>query len=422
MIFIFQSDMAFLYNIGISAYTLAIRLASPFNEKASLWVKGRKKIRERIGTVKKGGHPLVWFHAASLGEFEQGRPVMEALKKALPEVRILLTFFSPSGYEIRKNYAGADFIFYLPADTPRNARHFIRSVRPDAAVFVKYEYWYNYLNQLHRQHIPIYLISAIFRKEQPFFRKWGGLHRKMLHFFTRLFIQDEESARLLSSIGVESFEQTGDTRFDRVKQIADAARTIETVEKFLNGSPAVVCGSTWPPDEDLLLDYINRDESAFKWIIAPHEIGESHIKSILDKCKKRTVWYSQENSDLSEAKVLIIDCIGLLSSIYRYGQIAYIGGGFGSGIHNTLEAAVYGIPVIFGPRYRKFNEAVRLIQTGGAFSIQNQTELDEVLDTLLQDDAITKTAGRKALEYVDSQLGATDVIMKFISSSLSASR
>lgn len=422
MIFIFQSDMAFLYNIGISAYTLAIRLASPFNEKASLWVKGRKKIRERIGAVKKGGHPLVWFHAASLGEFEQGRPVMEALKKALPEVRILLTFFSPSGYEIRKNYAGADFIFYLPADTPRNARHFIRSVRPDAAVFVKYEYWYNYLNQLHRQHIPIYLISAIFRKEQPFFRKWGGLHRKMLHFFTRLFIQDEESARLLSSIGIEAFEQTGDTRFDRVKQIADAARTIESVEKFLNGSPAVVCGSTWSPDEDLLLDYINRDESAFKWIIAPHEIGESHIKSILDKCKKRAVRYSQENSDLSEAKVLIIDCIGLLSSIYRYGQIAYIGGGFGAGIHNTLEAAVYGIPVIFGPRYRKFNEAVRLIQTGGAFSIQNQTELDEVLDTLLRDDAITKTAGRKALEYVDSQLGATDVIMKFISSSLSASR
>ena len=422
MIFIFQSDMAFFYNIGISAYTLAIRLASPFNEKASLWVKGRKNIRERIGGVEKEDHPLVWFHAASLGEFEQGRPVMEALKKARPEVRILLTFFSPSGYEIRKNYTGADFIFYLTADTPRNARHFIRSVQPDAAVFVKYEYWYNYLHQLHKQHIPTYLISAIFRKEQPFFRRWGGLHRKMLRFFTHLFIQDEESARLLSSIGVQNFEQTGDTRFDRVKQIADAARNIGIVERFLNGSPAVVCGSTWPPDEDLLLDYINRDESGFKWIIAPHEIGESHIKNILEKCKACAVRYSQEGSDLSEAKVLIVDCIGLLSSVYRYGQIAYIGGGFGAGIHNTLEAAVYGIPVIFGPRYRKFNEAVRLIQTGGAFSIQNKTELDELLDTLLRNEAITKTAGQKALEYVDSQLGSPDVIMKFISSSLSTSR
>lgn len=414
MIFIFQSDMAFLYNIGIHAYTLAIRLAAPFNEKASLWIKGRKNIREHIGRIEKGKHRLVWFHAASLGEFEQGRPVMEALKKAQPDVRIVLTFFSPSGYEIRKNYAGADYIFYLPADTPRNARHFIEAVQPDAAVFIKYEYWYNYLNQLHKQHIPTYLISAIFRKEQPFFKKWGGLHRKMLHFFTRLFIQDEESARLLSSIGIDTFEQTGDTRFDRVKQIADAARDIEKIEKFLNGAPAVVCGSTWPPDEELLLDYINRDNSPFKWIIAPHEIGENRIADILGKCNPRALRYTQDEADLPEAKVLIIDCIGLLSSAYRYGKIAYIGGGFGAGIHNTLEAAVYGIPVIFGPRYRKFNEAVSLIRTGGAFSIQNKTELEELLDTLLRNQAITETAGQHALEYVNSRLGATDVIMKHL--------
>lgn len=406
--------MAFLYNIGIRTYTLAIRLASPFNEKAALWIKGRKNIQKKISTVNKGSHRLVWFHAASLGEFEQGRPVMEALKKEQPDTRILLTFFSPSGYEIRKNYAGADYIYYLPADTPRNARHFIESVQPDAAVFVKYEYWYNYLNQLNKRHIPTYLISAIFRKEQPFFKTWGGLHRKMLHFFTRMFIQDEESARLLSSIGIQAFEQTGDTRFDRVKQIADTAQDIDKVAHFLNGAPAVVCGSTWPPDEELLLDYINRDNTDFKWIIAPHEIGENHIRTILGKCQKKVIRYTQDEAGETDAKVLIIDCIGLLSSIYRYGKIAYIGGGFGIGIHNTLEAAVYGIPVIFGPRYQKFNEAVRLIQQGGAFSIHNKTELDELLDSLLQDQAITETAGRQALAYVNSQLGATAIIMKYL--------
>ncbi len=406
--------MAFFYNLGIRAYTLAIRLASPFNEKAALWIKGRKNIQKKISTVTKGSHRLVWFHAASLGEFEQGRPVMEALKKEQPDTRILLTFFSPSGYEIRKNYAGADYIYYLPADTPRNARHFIESVQPDAAVFVKYEYWYNYLNQLNKRHIPTYLISAIFRKEQPFFKTWGGLHRKMLHFFTRMFIQDEESARLLSSIGIQAFEQTGDTRFDRVKQIADTAQDIDKVTHFLNGAPAVVCGSTWPPDEELLLDYINRDNTNFKWIIAPHEIGENHIRTILGKCQKKVIRYTQDEAGETDAKVLIIDCIGLLSSIYRYGKIAYIGGGFGVGIHNTLEAAVYGIPVIFGPRYQKFNEAVRLIQHGGAFSIHNKTELDELLDSLLQDQAITETAGRQALAYVNSQLGATAIIMKYL--------
>ncbi len=406
--------MAFLYNIGIRTYTLAIRLASPFNEKAALWIKGRKNIQKKISTVNKGSHRLVWFHAASLGEFEQGRPVMEALKKEQPDTRILLTFFSPSGYEIRKNYAGADYIYYLPADTPRNARHFIESVQPDAAVFVKYEYWYNYLNQLNKRHIPTYLISAIFRKEQPFFKTWGGLHRKMLHFFTRMFIQDEESARLLSSIGIQAFEQTGDTRFDRVKQIADTAQDIDKVTHFLNGAPAVVCGSTWPPDEELLLDYINRDNTNLKWIIAPHEIGENHIRTILGKCQKKVIRYTQDEAGETDAKVLIIDCIGLLSSIYRYGKIAYIGGGFGVGIHNTLEAAVYGIPVIFGPRYQKFNEAVRLIQQGGAFNIHNKTELDELLDSLLQDQAITETAGRQALAYVNSQLGATAIIMKYL--------
>ena len=406
--------MALFYNIGISAYTTAIRLAAPFNEKASLWVKGRKNIREKIDQTPRSKERLVWFHAASLGEFEQGRPVMEALKKEEPETKILLTFFSPSGYEIRKNYNGADYILYLPADTPGNARHFVRHFHPDAAVFVKYEFWHNYLYELHKQHIPTYLISSIFRPEQPFFKSWGGLHRRMLGYFSRLFVQDEESVSLLKNIGIQNTELTGDTRFDRVKQIAGSAKVIEKVERFCNGAPAVVCGSTWPPDEELLINYINSYNGTYKWIITPHEIGEGHIKAILEKCKKKAVRYTDEQADISKADVLIIDCIGLLSSIYRYGTIAYIGGGFGVGIHNTLEAAVYGIPVIFGPKYQKFNEAVNLIKEGGAFSIKNGEELNELLNTLTGNSGITEAAGKQALKYVDSQLGATQTIMKYL--------
>ncbi len=404
--------MSIFYNAGIRGYQLAVRLAAPFNEKAALWVKGRKNIRKQIAQIQRKGERLVWFHAASLGEFEQGRPVMEALKAAEPSTRILLTFFSPSGYEIRKNYAGADYILYLPSDTPGNARFFVEQLKPDAAVFIKYEFWYNYLHELYKNHIPVYLISAIFRPGQPFFKSWGTLHRRMLGFFNRLFVQDEESVQLLDSIGIRNAQRTGDTRFDRVKQIAGAAKEIEKVKLFCNGLPAVVCGSTWPPDEDILLDYINNDNSAYKWIITPHEIGESHIKAILEKCKKKVVRYTDKNASLADYEVLIVDYIGLLSSIYRYGQISYIGGGFGVGIHNTLEAAVYGIPVIFGPKYQKFKEAVSLIREGGAFSISNGEQLREVLNSLIQTPAIAETAGQKALNYVDSQLGATEIIVK----------
>lgn len=403
--------MAFLYNIGIRAYGLGIKLAAPFNEKASLLSKGRKQTRKQIKEFKRGKERLVWFHAASLGEFEQGRPVMERLREKEPNTKILLTFFSPSGYEIRKNYTGADYIYYLPGDTPGNAARFIKTFRPDAAVFVKYEFWYNYLNELHRNHIPVYLISAIFRPEQPFFKNWGGLHRKMLTFFDRLFVQDGQSVELLKNIGITRTHLTGDTRFDRVKQIADAAKDIETVRLFCNGHPSMVCGSTWPPDEDILMDYINHYSREYKWILAPHEIGESHIKAIMEKCQKKIARYTQAPTNLSEYDVLIIDCIGLLSSVYRYGNISYIGGGFGVGIHNTLEAAVYGIPVIFGPKYHKFNEAITLIKEGGGFSINNGTELKELLDSLISNPTITQTAGEKALAYVKSQLGATSIIL-----------
>lgn len=307
--------MAFLYNIGIQAYHLAIQLAAPFNEKAALLHKGRKEVWKKAAGIQRGEGRLVWFHAASLGEFEQGRPVIEALKAAEPATQILLTFFSPSGYEIRKNYTGADYILYLPGDTRRNAVRLIEKFRPDAAVFIKYEFWFHYLNELNKRNIPVYLISAIFRPNQPFFKSWGKLHRRMLGCFKELFVQDGQSVELLKSIGIKNVRLTGDTRFDRVKQIAENAKQIVKVEQFCDGRPAIVCGSTWPPDEEILLEYINCHPDGYKWIIVPHEIGENHIKAILDKCRKKVARYTSENTDLADKEVLIIDCIGLLSSI-----------------------------------------------------------------------------------------------------------
>ena len=410
--------MTIFYNAGIRLYNLAICLASPFNEKAALLSKGRKEVRKKIREIQRGPERLIWFHAASLGEFEQGRPVMENLRKTEPGTKILLTFFSPSGYEIRKNYNGADYVLYLPVDTRRNAIRFIDHFKPDAAVFIKYEFWYHYLHELYKRQIPVYLISAIFRPNQPFFKSWGTLHRQMLKFFKELFVQDEQSVQLLESIGIKNARLTGDTRFDRVKQIADAAQDIEKVARFCGQQPAVVCGSTWPPDEEFLIGYINQYTGHYKWILTPHEIGENHIKAILEKCQKKVVRYTDEKADFANSEVLIIDCIGLLSAIYRYGKIAYIGGGFGVGIHNTLEAAVYGIPVIFGPKYQKFNEAISLIREGGAFSISDGNQLKEVLNSLIESPAIAETAGQKALDYVNSQLGATEIICRELQNKL----
>lgn len=404
--------MSTLYNIGIIAYVLAIRIAAPFHKKASLWVKGRKNIWNKIEAIDRGNKRLVWFHAASLGEFEQGRPVMEALKQKEPETQILLTFFSPSGYEIRKNYDGADHVLYLPADTPANARRFVEILRPDAAVFVKYEYWYNYLKQLHQHQTPTYVISAIFRKSQPFFKPWGSLHRKMLGFFTRIYVQDEQSVELLQSIHVSQVEQAGDTRFDRVWKSSISPEDLDKVERFRGLSMLAVCGSTWPADEDLLMTYINAYSGDFKWVIAPHEIGENHLQSIIAKCKKTIVRYTDDDADFEHADVLLMDCIGLLSSVYRYGRIAYIGGGFGAGIHNVLEAAVYSMPVIFGIKYKKFKEAVDLVKEHGAFSIGDIGQLTEVLNVFTQSFLIRNSIGLNAIAYVERQTGATNIIIQ----------
>ena len=405
----------FFYNIGIWAYQFGIKMVAPFHAKANLWVKGRRDLLHKIASIKRGEERLVWFHAASLGEFEQGRPVMEKLRELEPNTKIVLTFFSPSGYEIRKNYTGADYIFYLPMDTPANVQRFLKIIRPDAAVFVKYEYWYNYLSYLHKLCIPTYLISAIFRSEQPFFKKWGFMYRAMLQFFTKIYVQDEESVERLQTIGITHVEKIGDTRFDRVKQIADIAKRIEKVEKFSDSRQVIVCGSTWPADEEIIIKYINHDTSGYKWILVPHEIEESHILAILEKCKKSCARYTDETTDIEKCDVLVVDAIGFLSSIYRYGSIAYIGGGFGKGIHNTLEAAIYGIPVVFGPKYLKFKEAVELIAQGGGFSIKNEKEFFSLFDSLINTPAITQTAGQSASKYVNSQLGATDVIIPTLS-------
>ncbi|MBP3420582.1 MAG: 3-deoxy-D-manno-octulosonic acid transferase [Marinifilaceae bacterium] len=410
--------MKLIYTIGIALYGLAIRVASPFNKKAKLLLDGRGRTKRILAgkandvMVNTGNEKWVWFHAASLGEFEQGRPVIEELKKREPDTKIVLTFFSPSGYEIRKNYAVADAILYLPADNRKNAMAFLDAYKPSAAVIVKYEYWYNFLTELKRRGVPAYLISAIFLPTQPFFKWWGGMYREMLGCFTKLFVQDEESLDLLNKIGVKHAVVTGDTRFDRVEQIATEAKSIPQVEKFLNGADSVVCGSTWGPDEENLFAYINSYDGDFKWIIAPHEIGEGHISKILSLCKKPVARITAMPENVADCKVLIVDCIGMLSAIYRYGSVSYIGGGFGVGIHNTLEAAVYGVPVIFGPNHKKFREALGLITEGGAFTYSEPSELAELLNTLLVKPEITKAAGMSARKYVESQLGATPLIVE----------
>ena len=407
-----------LYKLGIYIYDILIRFASPFNSKAKLLLNGRKRTLAELKNTKPCKDKLYWFHVASLGEFEQGRPLIEKLKADKPEIKILLTFFSPSGYEMRKNYELADYVLYLPADTKRNAVKLIHSFKPSAAIFIKYEFWYYYLHELYVSNIPTYLIAAKFLPNQVFFKSWGGFFRKMLNFFTHIYVQDEASYQLIELLTKAKVYKSGDTRFDRVAQIAQSAKKLDIIENFCCDKPTMVCGSTWPADEEKLFAFINEYRGTYKWIIAPHEIGEGHIKSIESKCKKSYILYSKILSDgitdISSYDVLIIDIIGILSSVYRYANIAYIGGGFGVGIHNTLEAAVYGLPIVFGPNYKRFNEAAELIDSGAAKSIGSKEELNLLLDSLVNNESLIKDMGSKAAEYVKSNLGATDLISKQI--------
>lgn len=410
-----------MYSLAIHFYAFIIALISPFHKKARIMRLGQWKtnsiLREKIDRNAK----YIWFHASSLGEFEQGRPMMEKIKAEHPEYKILLTFFSPSGYEVRKNYNGADVICYLPFDTPYRVKKFLNLANPSIAVFIKYEFWGNYLQELKHRNIPVYIISSIFRRDQLFFQWFGYPYRKMLYCFTHLFVQDDRSAALLKEFGITNVTVTGDTRFDRVLDVRNQARELSPVEHFVceGGKEkrlTLVAGSSWPQDEEILIPDFN-EHPEMKLIIAPHEIHREHLMYIESLLKRPSVRLSDvfHDQSLAEGKdCLIVDSFGLLSSIYRYGTIAYIGGGFGAGIHNTLEAAVYGIPVLFGPKYHKFKEAKDLIKVGGGFSVSDKQSFCEKMDELLTYHEVLEAAGESAGQFVNGNAGATDKILRII--------
>jgi 3-deoxy-D-manno-octulosonic-acid transferase len=404
-----------MYNLIIYLYQLGVAVASLFSEKVGKMWRGE---RDAFRVLKEKVDPnarYVWFHAASLGEFEQGRPLMEELRRQHPEMKILLTFFSPSGYEVRKNYTGADIICYLPLDTITNARRFLRIIRPEMAFFIKYEFWYNYLHILKHRGVPVYSVSSIFREGQVFFRWYGRQYGKVLSCFTHFYVQNETSRQLLASIGLTNVTITGDTRFDRVLQIKEQAKQLPIVERFVDGCPNVfVAGSSWPPDEEIFIRYLS-GQTNWKLVIAPHVIGEDHLKSILSLLKGKTVirytLAEQQTEALAKADVLIIDCFGLLSSIYHYGTVTYVGGGFGVGIHNVLEAAVWDVPVIFGPNNEKFQEALELKAAGGGFDMQDYDGFVRLMDRFASDPDFLREAGKKAGTYVKGRAGATQLIL-----------
>ena len=402
-----------MYNIVIYIYLIGVAIASCFNKKVKkMWAGERqaiKVLREKVDPNAR----YIWFHAASLGEFEQGRPLMEYLRKTHPEYKILLTFFSPSGYEVRKNYEGADIICYLPLDTIRNARRFLRAIKPVMAFFIKYEFWYNYLHILQHRGVPTYSVSSIFRPDQIFFQWYGKDYGRVLKCFTHFFVQNIESKNLLGKLDIHDVEVVGDTRFDRVLQIKEASKQLPIVEKFTeNISKVFIAGSSWLPDEEVFLKYFNLHKD-WKLIVAPHVIGEDHLAQIFELLKgRRVVRYTEATEEnVKDAEVLIIDCFGLLSSIYHYGTISYVGGGFGVGIHNVLEAAVWDIPVIFGPNNKRFQEAQGLIMAGGGFEINDYQSFRDLMMRFETDEMFLQTSKKHAGEFVKGRAGATEKIM-----------
>jgi len=436
--------MVILYRVIIFVYYQLIRLAALFNKKAGKWVEGRKDLFQEIAEEVDSDQRHTWFHFASLGEFEQGRSVLEQYKKEWPEHLIVVTFYSPSGYEIRKNYSLADHVFYLPADTPGNARRFLALINPEKAFFTKYDYWYFFFRELHERKIPLYMVSSIYRKDQVFFKWYGGFFRKMLDFVSHFFVQNQESVHLLQQVGFKNITLAGDTRFDRVVKVAEMVRELPIVSFFATGHRVLVAGSTWSQDVEKLQAF-HQVFSEWKIIIAPHEVNESSIRETRELFPEGILYSElsnymhkqqlqvenhrknqidmdlvyQNTSTLSDhieehkSPILIMDNVGMLSSLYGYGDIAYIGGGFGNGIHNTLEAAAYGMPVLFGPRYHKFQEAKDLIQAKAAFSINDERELILVMEELM-DYEVRLEAGKRAVGYVNQQAGATARIMDFL--------
>lgn len=403
------------YNFIIHLLAILYRIAALFNYKAKQFVNGRRDIFNKISLVLKSHQSqLAWIHCASLGEFEQGRPIIEALKKERKNTKVLLTFFSPSGYEIRKNYEFADYVFYLPWDTPRNAKKFIEITKPSLAIFVKYEFWYNYSSELKKKNIPLLSVSCILRPEQAFFKSYGFIFRKILHNFDHFFVQNQETKKLLSSIGIKS-TLAGDTRFDRVLQIIQSTEEIGLAKKFKNDQKLLVAGSCWSEDIDVLIPVINTNQYNLKFIIAPHEITEAFISSIETSLQVKSVRYSKASEDsIADSSVLIIDNIGMLSRLYRYGEVAYVGGGFGAGLHNILEAACYGVPIFFGNKnYQKYQEAKELIMRGGAFEISGYSEFKAKYELLNNRPENFLLACEVTKGYVEENIGATKKIMEY---------
>ncbi len=409
--------MHIIYNLLIYLASFALRIVALFSKKMKLFVDGRKDVLDIIDQNISTSDKTIWFHCASLGEFEQGVPIIEEVKKAKPDHKIIISFFSPSGYEIKKNTSLAEVVVYLPMDTPLNAKRFIDALHPALAIFVKYEFWPNYLLQLKRKNIPTLLVSGVFRENQIFFKSYGGFMRKALNSFSHFFLQEENSIKLLNDIGFKNTTLSGDTRFDRVSHQIEMDNTLNFAKEFKGDALCVVCGSTWPEDEAVLLDYINSAPNNVKFIIAPHKIEQSKIKAFTEKLyKHKVILHSQKDDvNLAEYTVLIIDCIGLLTKLYSYADIAYVGGAMGkTGLHNILEPATFGVPIIIGKNYNEFPEAIRLRNLAGLFSISNSKELSDVLTKLVSDENYRKKTGMISGHFVNSNTGATNKVMDYI--------
>lgn len=403
-----------MYQVAIYLYLCGVAVASIFSKKVKKMWKGERQTLDILKSKVNPNHQYIWFHAASLGEFEQGRPLIERIRTDYPEYKILLTFFSPSGYEVRKNYEHADIVCYLPIDTIRNARRFLRTVRPCMAFFIKYEFWYNYLHILKHRNVPVYSVSSIFREHQFFFRWYGKSYAGVLRCFTHFFVQNEKSKHLLHTIGIDTVDVVGDTRFDRVLQIKEKAQKLPIVEAFKADKKVFVAGSSWAPDEDIFIPFMNECKD-WKMIIAPHVISEEHLKRIEEKCKGKTVRYTATTpEEAAQAQCLLIDCFGLLSSVYHYGEVAYVGGGFGVGIHNVLEAVVWKMPVLFGPNHQRFQEAQELIKAKGGFEITDSSSFAHMMQQFMTQQEYLRLSGEAAGSYVESKAGATHKILKQI--------
>lgn len=405
-----------IYNFIIILASQIVKLLAVFSPKLSLFVEGRKEVFKRLHEHIAPNDRTIWFHAASLGEYEQGVPVIEKIKHEYPEHKIVITFFSPSGYEVRKNNTLADVTVYLPLDTQSNAENFIQAIHPEMVFFIKYEFWPNYLKALKKNNIKTYLISGIFREDQLFFKWYGGFYRAALHSFDYFFVQNESSKKLIQSIGFSNVKISGDTRFDRVLAILQQDNTLDFIDQFKNNQTTIVIGSSWPKDESYLMDFINKASDDIKFIIAPHNIKPDQIAALQNSCTKNVVLFSEKkNTNLSEYNVFIIDTIGILTKIYSYADLAYVGGGFGNpGVHNILEPATFGIPIVIGPNFSHFAEAIALVNMGGCVSISNQTELNTTFNLLLQNDAICHEKGHICSTFVQMNKGATSTIINHI--------